>query len=94
MITVGKTDHVNLTGWPAVSVLLALMTTRVLTILVISSPIAWLINHVFAASAIRAIFGADHFSYWRCVGLFAIWHSARVRIKISGLAQIKMEGDL
>lgn len=94
MTIVGKTDHVNLTGWPVASVLLALMTTRVLTILVISSPIVWLINRVFAAGTICAIFGADHFSYWRCVGLFAIWHAARVRIKISGPAQIKMEGDL
>jgi hypothetical protein len=30
---------------------------------------------------IRAIFASDRLGYWRCVGLFAIWFAATVRIK-------------
>lgn len=92
-MTVRKTDHSTLTGWSAVGVLATITVTKALTALVMSFPLAWLINHVFGAGAIRAIFGASHFSYWRCVGLFAIWFAARVKIKFSGPAQIKIEGD-
>lgn len=91
---VGKTDHFTLSGWPAVGALMALAFTKALTALVMSFPLAWLVNRVFAAGAIQAIFGADRLSYWRCVGLFAIWFVARVKIKFSDPAQIKMEGDL
>jgi hypothetical protein len=60
-----------------------------------SFPLAWLINHVLAGgSALHEIVGSDRLSYWRCVGLFAIWFTARIKIKFSGPAQIKVEGDI
>jgi hypothetical protein len=92
MSTVGKTTHP--TGWSAVKILATITITKALTAVVMSFPLAWLVNHVFAAGAVHAIFGADYFSYWRCLGLFAIWFTARIRIKFSGSAQIKVEGDL
>lgn len=92
MSTVRKTDHI--TGWTAVGVIATIAITKALTALVMSFPIAWLINHVFAGGlAIHALFGADRLSYWRCVGLFVIWFSARVRIKFSGPALVEIEGD-
>lgn len=93
MTTVRKTDHPTLNGWSAAGVLATITVTKALTALVMSLPIAWLVNRVFAAGAISTIFGADRLSYWRCVGLFAIWFAARVKIKFSGPAQIKIEGD-
>ena len=65
-----------------------------MTALVISFPLEWLDNHVFGVGAIQALFGTGHFSYWRCVGMFAIWFAARVKIKFSGPVQIKIEGNL
>ena len=91
MSIIRKADQV--TGWPAVGVLMALTVTKALTALVMSFPIAWLINHVFASGTIRAIFGADRVSYWHCVGMFAIWFAARLKIKFSGPALIEIEGD-
>jgi hydrogenase/urease accessory protein HupE len=93
MMTVRKKDLTTLSGWPAMGVLATIAITKALTALVMSLPLAWLVNRVFAAGAIHAIFGADRLSYWRCVGLFAIWFAARVKIKFSGPAQIEMEGD-
>jgi hypothetical protein len=61
-----------------------LAVTPVLTALVISGPVAWLVNHVFAANAIHAIFGVEHFGYWRAVGLIALWYAARFKIKVQG----------
>jgi hypothetical protein len=72
------------TGLPAVPIFLTLAVTSVLTALVISLPIAWLVNHIFAANAIHAIFGVEHLGYWRVVGLFAIWYAARAKIKVQG----------
>jgi hypothetical protein len=92
MSTVGKTGHA--TGWSAVGAMMTLTVTKTLTALATSFPLAWMVNHIFAAGAIHAIFGSDRLSYWRCVGLFAIWFAARIRIKFSRPAQIKMEGDL
>jgi uncharacterized membrane protein YecN with MAPEG domain len=92
MSTVGKTGHA--TGWSAVGILATITVTKALTALVVAFPLAWLVNQIFWARAIHAIFGSDRLSYWRCVGLFAIWFAARVRIKFSGPAQIKVEGDL
>ena len=93
-MTVGKTDHFTLRGWPAVSALVMIVLTKALTTFVLAYPLAWLANHEFAAGeAIRAIFGTDRVGFWRCVGLFAIWHVARIRIKISGPAQIEILGD-
>lgn len=41
---------------------------------------------------LHAILGENRLTYWRCVGLYAIWFAARVRIKFSGPAQITIEG--
>ncbi len=79
-----KDEDTTLTGWPAVSMFLVLGITAALTSLVMSFPIAWLVNHVFATGTIHAIFGVERLGYWRTVGLFAIWHAARARIKIRG----------
>ncbi len=76
----GKT----LTGWPAVGMFLMLAVTPVLTALIMSLPIEWLVGKVFSTAAIHAIFGVEHLGYWRVVGLFAIWFAARARIKIHG----------
>ena len=75
-----KDESLTLTGWPAVPVFLMLAMTQVLTALVMSLPITWLVNHVFSSNAIHAIFASDRFGYWRCVGIFAIWFAAKVRI--------------
>lgn len=94
-MTVRKTDHSTLTGWSAVGALATIAVTKTLTALLMSFPLAWLASHVFGGGvALRALFGEDHLRYWRCVGLFAIWFTARIRIKFSGPAQIKLVGDL
>jgi len=94
MMTVRNSNHVTLKGWPAVGAFLTITLTKVLTALVLSYPLVWLANHEFGdGGALRAVFGTERVSYWRCVGLFAIWHMARVRIKFSGPAQIEIEGD-
>ena len=74
----------TLTGWPAVPVILMLVATQVVTALVMSLPVSWLVNHVFAADAIRAIFGIEHLGYWRVVGLFALCFAATFKIKFHG----------
>jgi hydrogenase/urease accessory protein HupE len=94
MMTTRKTDDLTLTGWPAVGVVAIITVTKALTALVMSLPIARLVNRVFAAGSIHVIFGADRLSYWRCVGLFAIGLASRVKIKFSGPAQIKIDGDV
>ena len=76
-----KDKDLTLTGWSAVPVLLMLVGTRALTAFVMSLPITWLVNHVFAGSLIRAIFAGDQFGYWRCVGIYAIWFAAKGRIQ-------------
>ena len=78
-----KDESLTLTGWPAVPVFLMLAVTGALTALVMSLPITWLVNHVFSAEAIHAIFASDRLGYWRCVGMFAIWFAAKGRIKWS-----------
>lgn len=88
-----KTDHFTVTGWSAVGALVMIVLAKALTALVLSYPLVWLVNKEFATGgAIQAVFGTDHVSYWRCMGLFAIWHVARIRIKFSGPAQIEIEG--
>lgn len=62
-------------------VFLMLVVTNCLTALVMALPITWLVNRVFAASAIHAIFARDQLGYWQCVGMFAIWIAATARIK-------------
>ena len=75
-----RDESVTLRGWPVVPVFLMVAMTQVLTALVMSLPITWLFNHVFSANAIHAIFASDRLGYWRCVGIFAIWFAAKVRI--------------
>jgi hypothetical protein len=48
-----------LEGLPAVPLILMMAITPALTALVMSIPVAWLVNHVFAIDAIHAIFGVD-----------------------------------
>lgn len=94
MMSVRNSNHLTLRGWPALGVIVTIAATKALTALVLSYPLVWLANQEFAAGgALHFVFGADRLSYWRCVGLFAIWHAARLRIKFSGPAQMKMEGD-
>lgn len=74
----------TLAGLPAVPVFLMLAVTPVLTALVISLPVAWLVNHIFAANAIHAIFGVERLDYWRVVGLFAIVFATGFKIRFQG----------
>lgn len=76
-----KDESVTLTGWPAVPVFLMAVITQGLTALVMALPITWLVNHVFAASAIHMVFANDRLEYWKSVGIFAIWFAAKARIK-------------
>jgi purine-cytosine permease-like protein len=94
MITEPVANSLKLKGWSVVSTIMALTAPKVLTALVVSFPLEWLVDHILAASTIHAIFGADHVGYWRCVGLFAIRFATQVRIKLLGPAQIEVEGDL
>lgn len=88
-----KTDNSTLSGWSAVGAMMALAATKTLTALAIAAPIEWLVRHVFAGAPLRFLFGEGGLGYWRCVGLFAVWHLARIRIKISVPARIEIEGD-
>ncbi len=92
-MTVRNSSHLTLTGWPAVGAMMALAAIRSLTALLAAGPILWLVRHIFSGALLRLVFGADDLSYWRCVGLFAIWHVARLRIKFLSPTQIKIEGD-
>jgi hypothetical protein len=91
MAAVRNKDHRTLSGWSAVKALATIAISKALIVCVVSLPIVWLVNFVFAPGAIHFVFG--RFSYWRCVGLFAIWHSARARIRISGPSPLVIEGD-
>ena len=62
-----KDESLTLRGWPAVPVIIMLVATNGLTALVMALPITWLVNRVFAASAIHAIFARDQFGYWQRV---------------------------
>lgn len=80
-------ENWTLVGWPAIPVFLMLAVTPVLTALVISLPVAWLVNHIFAAGAIHSIFGVEHLGYWRVVGLFAILFAIDFKIKFRGSSE-------
>ncbi len=54
------------------------------TALVVSLPVTWLINHIFSAALITAVFGVERIGVWRVVGLFAIVFAAKFKIKLSG----------
>jgi hypothetical protein len=71
----------TLTVWAAVPRFLKLAVTQVLTAVVMSLPITWLVNYVYSANSIHAIFASARLAYWRCVGIFAIWFAATARIK-------------
>jgi hypothetical protein len=58
-----------------------LALTQVLTALVLSLPVEWLVNHLFGANIIHAVFGVERLGYWRVVGLFALVFVARFKIK-------------
>jgi hypothetical protein len=91
-MTVRNSNHVTLTGWPAVGAMMALAAIRSLAALLAAGPILWLGRHIFDGVLLRFVFGAEGLTYWRCVGLLAIWHVARLRIKFSAPAQIKIQG--
>ena len=93
MMTVRNSNHFTLTGWPAVGVFAIITTTKALTAIVIAWPLDWLANHVFSPSLMLALWGEDHLSYWRCIGMFAIWHVARARINFSGPSPTQKEID-
>jgi hypothetical protein len=82
-----KDEGWTLAGWPAISVFLTLAVTPVATALVVSLPIAWLINHIFSTAAIHAVFGVERLGFWRVVGLFAIVFGAHFKIKFSGTTE-------
>lgn len=84
-----KDEGLTLTGWLAVPVFLMMAITQVLTALVMSLPITWLVNRVFSANAIHTIFASDRLGYWRCVGMFAIWFAAKVRINWTTKSSMK-----
>jgi hypothetical protein len=79
-----KDENWTLAGWPAVPVFLMLAVTPVVTALVVSLPVSWLVNHIFAVSAIHAIFGVERLDYWRVVGLFSIFFAASFKVKFHG----------
>ena len=79
-----KDESRILAGWPAVTTFLTLAVTPVLTAFVVSLPVAWLVNHLFAVNAIEAVFGVKQIGYWRVVGLFGLWFAARFKVKVQG----------
>lgn len=74
-----ESKSVTLRGWDAAIAMAGVLLSSAGTALLMSFPIAWLINHVFAAGAIRAVFGGDRLRYWQCVMVFAIWYCARMK---------------
>lgn len=93
MTTVRKSDRSTLTGLPALGALATIATTQILTAFVMAFPLSWLASHVFGGGvALHALLGESRLSYWRCVGLYAIWFAVRIRIKFSGPAKITLEG--
>lgn len=82
-----KDQSWTLAGWSAIPVFLTLAVTPVATALLAALPIAWLINHIFSAEAIHALFGVERLDFWRVVGMFAIAFAASFKIKFSGSAE-------
>ncbi len=91
MSTARQTDHV--TCWSAMGGLATIAVSKILTALVPSALITWLVRHIFAGELLRFLFGAEGLGYWRCVGLYVVWFAARMKIKISGSAGIEIEAD-
>lgn len=84
MMAARNSNDLTLTGWPAVGVFATITITQALTALAMAYPLSWLVSHEFSPGIIHLLWGEDRLSYWRCVGLFALWHAARVKIKVSG----------
>jgi len=63
---------------------LLVAVTPVLTALIMSLPVTWLVNHLFAVNVIHAIFGVAHLGYWRVVGLFALWFAMGFKVAVHG----------
>ena len=82
-----KDQSWTLASWLAVPAFLMLAVTPVVTALVVSLPVAWLINHIFSAAAIYAVFGVERLGFWRVVGLFAVVFAADFKIKFSGISE-------
>ena len=76
-----KDESWTITGWAALPIFFMAVAMQMLTALAVAFPITWLVNHVFSPIAIRAIFSHDLLGYWQCVGVFAIWFTAKGRIK-------------
>jgi len=58
-----ESKSVTLRGWDAVMGMAGVLFSWVCTALLISLPIVWMVNHVFAAGAIRTVFGCDRIRY-------------------------------
>lgn len=76
-----ESKSVKLQGRDAVIAMVGVLLSPAGTALLMSFPITRLINHVFAVTAIRAVFGGDRFGYWQCVMAFAIRYCAGVRFR-------------
>ena len=76
-----ESKSVKLRGWDAVMATGGVLFSYAATALLMSWPIAWLINHAFESSAIRSVFGGDRLSYRQCVMVFAIWYCAGVKVR-------------
>ena len=76
----GESKYVKLRDWDAVMAASGVLLSYAVTALLMSWPMAWLVNHTFAPGAIREVFGGHRLSYWQCVLVFAIWHCAKVRV--------------
>ena len=74
-----ESKSVTLRGRDSAIVMAGVLLSSAGTALLMSFPIAWMVNHVFATGAIHAVFGSDRFRYWQCVMVFAIWYCARVK---------------
>ena len=85
-----ESKSVTLRGWDAVMAMFGVLLSLAGTALLMSFPIAWMINHVFAAGVIRAVFGGDRFGYWQCVMVFAIWCCARVKLTFPNMLKGKI----
>ncbi len=75
-----ESKSVKLKGWDALIAITRILFSYAGSALLMSWPLAWLINHAFAPGAIRAVFGSDRLGYWRCAMVFAIWYCARVKV--------------
>jgi len=64
-----ESNFLKLRGRDAVMALAVVPFSYAGTALLMSWPLAWLINHAFAPGTIRAVFGGDKLGYWQCVSV-------------------------